>query len=119
MEKSWPGARTRQQALPFSDLQKRLGRKTVSEEMIRAVPVVYMAFDVLYAGGELLTEKPLEARRKILEQSFAAVPKEGFAIEYSMATENPQGKLVFEPTCHCTRRSHRHAARNPGSRAHG
>ena len=85
------------QALPFSDLQKRLGRKTVSEEMIRTVPVVYMAFDVLYAGGELLTEKPLEARRKILERSFTAVPKDGFAIEYSMATENPQGKLVFEP----------------------
>src|SRR5579871_6738562 len=86
------------QALPFSDLQKRLGRKTVSEEMIRTVPVVYMAFDILYAGGELLTEKPLEERRKILEQSFVAVPKDSFAIEHSMATENPQGKLVFEPT---------------------
>ena len=88
------------QALPFSDLQKRLGRKTVSEEMVRAVPVVYMAFDVLYAGGELLTERPLEVRRKILEQSFAAVPKDGFAIEYSVATENPQGALVFEPVIH-------------------
>ncbi|HWF04181.1 MAG TPA: ATP-dependent DNA ligase, partial [Candidatus Angelobacter sp.] len=54
------------QALPFSELQKRLGRKTVSEEMIRNVPVVYMAFDILYAGGELLIEKPLEDRRKIL-----------------------------------------------------
>jgi DNA ligase 1 len=85
------------QALPFSELQKRLGRKTVSEEMIRAVPVVYMAFDVLYADGELLTSKPLEERRKILEQAFASVPKDGFAVEHSMAMENPQGKLVFEP----------------------
>jgi DNA ligase 1 len=84
------------QALPFSELQKRLGRKTVSEEMIRTVPVVYMAFDVLYAGGELLTSKPLEERRKILEQAFASVPKGGFAVEHSMAMENPQGKLVFE-----------------------
>ena len=86
------------QALPFSELQKRLGRKNVSEEMVRTVPVVYMAFDVLYAGGELLTEKPLHERRKILEQIFAAVPKEGFVTEYSMAVENPQGALVFEPT---------------------
>jgi ATP-dependent DNA ligase I len=85
------------QALPFSKLQKRLGRKTVSEEMIRTVPVVYMAFDVLYANGELLTGKPLEERRKILEQAFAAVPKDGFAVEHSMAMENLQGKLVFEP----------------------
>ncbi len=85
------------QALPFSELQKRLGRKKVSEEMLRRVPVVYMAFDVLYAGGELLIEKPLEERRKILEQSFASVPKDGFVVEQSMATENPQGRLVFEP----------------------
>ena len=85
------------QALPFSELQKRLGRKKVSEEMLRRVPVVYMAFDVLYAGGELLIEKPLEERRKILEQNFASVPKDGFITEHSMATENPQGRVVFEP----------------------
>jgi DNA ligase-1 len=85
------------QALPFAELQKRLGRKTVSEEMLRTVPVVYMAFDVLYGGGELLIEKPLEDRRKILEQAFATVAKDGFIVEYAMATENPQGKLVFEP----------------------
>jgi DNA ligase 1 len=85
------------QALPFSELQKRLGRKKVSEDMLRQVPVVYMAFDVLYAGGELLIEKPLEDRRKILEQSFASVPKDGFIVEHSTATENPQGTLVFEP----------------------
>ncbi|HLK09640.1 MAG TPA: ATP-dependent DNA ligase [Candidatus Angelobacter sp.] len=85
------------QALPFSELQKRLGRKKVSGDMLRSVPVVYMAFDVLYAGGELLIEKPLEERRKILEQNFASVPKDGFIVEHSMATENPQGKLVFEP----------------------
>jgi DNA ligase-1 len=85
------------QALPFSELQKRLGRKKVSEDMLRRVPVVYMAFDVLYARGELLIEKPLEERRKILEQSFASVPEDGFITEDSMATENPQGALVFEP----------------------
>ncbi len=85
------------QALPFSELQKRLGRKKVSEDMLRRVPVVYMAFDVLYADGELLIEKPLEERRKVLEQSFASVPKDGFITEHSMVTENPQGSLVFEP----------------------
>lgn len=85
------------QALPFSELQKRLGRKSVSEEMLQSVPVVYMAFDVLYAGGELLIEKPFEERRKILEQSFASVPEDGFMVEQSMGAENPQGRLVFEP----------------------
>jgi DNA ligase-1 len=85
------------QALPFSELQKRLGRKKVSEDMLRQVPVVYMAFDVLYAGGELLIERPLRERRKVLEQSFASVPQDGFITERSVSTENPQGRLVFEP----------------------
>jgi DNA ligase-1 len=83
-------------ALPFSELQKRLGRKKVSEEMVRRVPVVYMAFDILYAGGVLLIERSLEERRKILEQSFASVPENGFMVEQSMAAENPQARLVFE-----------------------
>jgi DNA ligase-1 len=85
------------QALPFSELQKRLGRKKVSEDMLRRVPVVYMAFDVLFASGELLIEKPLQERRKILEQSFESVPEDGFITEHGIATENPQGNLVFEP----------------------
>ena len=85
------------QALPFSELQKRLGRKKVSEVMVRSVPVVFMAFDILYAGGNLTIEKPLEERRRLLETVFAAVPAGSFTVEYALATENPQGNLVFEP----------------------
>src|SRR5207245_7942452 len=59
--------------------------------------VIYMAFDVLYARGELAIERPLEERRKLLEQIFASVPQGGFMVEYAMATEDAQGKLVFEP----------------------
>ena len=53
-------------ALPFSSLQPRIGRKKVSAEMRKATPVVFMAFDLLYAGGELLLEKPLVERRSAL-----------------------------------------------------
>src|SRR5437870_960375 len=49
-------------ALPFSSLQQRLGRKRVSREMMRQVPVAYVAFDVLYAGGELVMDGPLHER---------------------------------------------------------
>ena len=84
-------------ALPFSELQKRLGRKKVSQELAQAVPVVYMAFDVLYASGELTIAKPMEERRRILEELFKSVPDGGFAVEYALATESPQGQLVFEP----------------------
>lgn len=54
-------------ALPFSALQQRLGRKQVSEKLMRDVPVVYLVFDVLYAGDELVIDRPLRERAKLLE----------------------------------------------------
>jgi len=53
--------------LPFSALQQRLGRKKVSEQLMRLVPVAYLVFDVLYANGELLLDRPLREREKILD----------------------------------------------------
>ena len=58
-------------ALPFSALQKRLGRKNVSDEILRQVPVAFLTFDVLYAAGELLIDRPLRERAKILDQLLA------------------------------------------------
>ncbi len=58
-------------ALPFSVLQQRLGRKKVSAKLMRDVPLAYLVFDVLYAGGELLLDRPLQERAKILDQLFA------------------------------------------------
>jgi len=55
-------------ALPFSALQQRLGRKKVSDEMIRRVPVAYLVFDILSAGGELLIDRPLLERAKLLDE---------------------------------------------------
>jgi DNA ligase 1 len=62
-------------ALPFSTLQQRLGRKQVSEKLMRQVPVAYLVFDVLYAGGELLLERSLVEREKILDALLAAPRK--------------------------------------------
>ena len=55
------------QALPFAVMGQRIGRKRVSAGVMRSIPVVFMAFDLLYAGGELLLEKPLKERRNLLE----------------------------------------------------
>jgi DNA ligase-1 len=59
-------------ALPFSVLQQRLGRKKVSDKMLREIPVAYLVFDVLYAGGELLLNHPLHERSGILERLLAS-----------------------------------------------
>lgn len=53
--------------LPFLELQKRLGRKTVSEELLAGVPVAFVAYDLLYAAGRVLTDAPLAERRAALE----------------------------------------------------
>jgi DNA ligase 1 len=66
-------------ALPFSTLQQRLGRKQVSEKLMQQVPVAYLVFDVLYAGGELLLERSLLEREKILDTLLAAPRKAGGA----------------------------------------
>jgi len=66
------GATEPGRALPFSVLQQRLGRKAVSETMLRQIPVAYLVFDVLYAGGELLIDRPLAERARILDGLLAA-----------------------------------------------
>lgn len=54
--------------LPFSELQKRLGRKTVGTQLLQAVPVVLVAYDLLYADGKVLIDEPLSERRRIMEE---------------------------------------------------
>src|SRR5438067_1206352 len=79
-------------ALPFSQLQQRLGRKHVTEAMMRRVPVSYVVFDVLYAAGELTIDKPLRARHAILDRIFS-----GARQVQGVLVSDPQGALVFEP----------------------
>ena len=82
-------------ALPFSALQQRLGRKKVSDELIRKVPVAYLVFDVLYASDQLLIERPLRERAKILDELLAK-PR----LPIAALSGEPQGFLDFhsEPT---------------------
>ncbi len=62
-------------ALPFSALQQRLGRKKVSEKLLRQVPVAYVVFDVLYAGGRLLIDRPLRERAAVLDGLLSREPR--------------------------------------------
>ena len=77
-------------ALPFSALQQRLGRKKVTQEMMRRVPVAYLIFDVIYAGGELLIDRPLRERAKILDNLLNAVRAGPRA-----RSREQQGSLMF------------------------
>jgi DNA ligase-1 len=76
-------------ARPFSVLQQRLGRKKVSDRLLRAVPVAFVAFDILYAKGELLIDRPLRERAPILDALLAAERITG------QRKSAAQGKLMF------------------------
>ena len=79
-------------AMPFSEIQKRLGRKQVSQQLISEVPVAYVVFDVIYAGGELTLDQPLSQRAQILDRVFAGANRIA-----PRPVVNAQGSLLFEP----------------------
>ena len=54
---------------PFSDLQKRLGRKAVSRAMLQSHPAALRLYDILTWQGEDLRSLPLEDRRARLESA--------------------------------------------------
>lgn len=56
---------------PFGDLQQRIGRKTVSRRLLQAVPVVFMAYDLLASDGQDWRHRPLAERRAKLTASMA------------------------------------------------
>ncbi len=79
-------------AMPFSEIQKRLGRKQVSAKMMSEVPVAYVVFDVIYAEGELTLDRPLSERAEVLDRVFAGAKRVA-----PRPVVNSQGSLLFEP----------------------
>jgi DNA ligase 1 len=60
--------------MPFHALQTRLGRVSPDAEVMAAVPVIYVAWDVLTVDGEVLIDLPLRERRARLEALAAPHP---------------------------------------------
>ena len=53
--------------MPFSALQQRIGRQKQVAQLVRAVPVVFMTYDVLEDLNEDIRSLPLSERRRRLE----------------------------------------------------
>jgi DNA ligase-1 len=66
--------------------------------MLRQIPAVFMAFDLLYAGGELLLERPLRDRRNALQaivERLGPLPTSPVPIEER--AQKVQGDLFATP----------------------
>lgn len=66
--------------LPFTELQKRLGRKQFDLHLHGAIPVRFVVFDLLYQDGELLLDIPLRERRVQLNELLAESEERAIAL---------------------------------------
>jgi DNA ligase D-like protein (predicted ligase) len=55
----------------FSLLQQRLGQHSPGPELVRRVPVYFYLFDILWADGQDVRERPLAERKEILRDLLA------------------------------------------------
>jgi DNA ligase-1 len=79
-------------ARPFSVLQQRLGRKKVSDQMLREIPVAFLVFDILFSDGQLLIDLPLRERARILD-SLMIAPRKNI---HNGGHREPQRTLAFD-----------------------
>jgi DNA ligase-1 len=61
--------------LPFQNLSQRIHRKYDIEHMAKEIPIQVNLFDILFLDGQMLIEKPLKERRKILEKIVKEIPR--------------------------------------------
>jgi DNA ligase-1 len=58
--------------LPFAQLQRRIGRKSLGGSILTDVPVVLVAYDLLEIGGRDVRGEPLSTRRSLLTAAIDA-----------------------------------------------
>jgi len=58
---------------PFAELQKRIGRKTLGAKLLREIPVVLLAYDILEWEGRDLRMLPQWERRALLDELVTRV----------------------------------------------
>ncbi len=105
--------------LPFQELQKRLGRKTLTAEVLAQIPVAFVIYDVLYGDNRVLMDEPFSVRRAVVdklptdEKRTRRAPSETFSDTALLDDEfleararGNEGLMVKDP----------HAAYKPGRR---
>jgi DNA ligase-1 len=82
-------------ALPFGRLQKRLGRKVVAASLAEEVPLVFVFYDLLAIGGELVIDRPFAERRRLLE-SLEPLPEGTMLSRFSRVASAAELEVLFD-----------------------
>jgi DNA ligase 1 len=83
-------------ALPFTLLQQRLARKKVSKELRDQVPVIFMAYDLLFRDGVFVLDRPLAERRQLLEAAVRDSSEKLFISPQFPVTSLGQVETAFD-----------------------
>jgi DNA ligase-1 len=70
--------------LPFSNLQTRITRKTLSKKILADAPVSFIAFDLLEWEGKDLRDEPLICRKALLEELVKSVNHPRFKLSETL-----------------------------------
>ncbi|TZF98559.1 ATP-dependent DNA ligase (plasmid) [Chryseobacterium panacisoli] len=73
--------------LNFNELQKRLNRKTLTKKMLSEIPIEVFAYDLLELENNDLREKPISARRALLEELLLNEVPQNISISKSLDFE--------------------------------
>lgn len=74
--------------LNFNELQKRLNRKTLTKKMLSEIPIQVFAYDILELENNDLREKPIAARRAMLEELLLNESPEHIKLSQVIGFEN-------------------------------
>jgi DNA ligase-1 len=87
--------------MSFGEMQKRIGRKTVSKKILQEIPLCLMCYDLLELTGEDIRNRPLRERRVLLE---------------NLIGEQVSGLLKLSPVLACNSWKDLDALRNESKR---
>ena len=65
--------------MPFTVLQRRIGRKNLSAKMLAEIPVILQCYDILEYEGSDIRPEPIKKRRKLLEKTLGGLSKDARA----------------------------------------
>jgi DNA ligase 1 len=63
-----------ERVLPFTELQRRIGRKNLSAKILSEIPIILQVYDLLELDGKDIRQLDFRSRREMLEQLIESLP---------------------------------------------
>ena len=76
--------------MPFAELQRRIGRKTVGKKLLSEVPCLFLAYDLMECHGEDIRQKPLLERRDRLRSLITPLSLDRLRLSESLQASSWQ-----------------------------